>query len=1080
MTLKKYLKQVILLFFFPLFSFHLAAQQNMVIFGKVTTASGEPLPGVTIVERNRDNRQVNGTLTGASGEYQIKISDRKNSLHFSFIGYQPVIKPIEDQKIVNISMKEDVLEIGTIEVKARKQIVDNSGFLAIPEQDRTAAVTTIQMSNLETIPATSVDQILEGQVSGLLINMNSGDPGSFSSIQIRGAVSLGLGSKPLIVVDEVPFKTNEVVDLNNPEGLSELINISPSDISSIDVLKDAAATALYGSDGANGVIVIKTKRGDQIKPRVNITSQTTLRYPQRPIPLLNGDQYKTMILEAYQNSQGSNIDLTTSPIRNLFLEPTSIDYENYNNNTYWPDQINMIRGIGQNINGSIIGGGEVTKYNLSLGYNNETGPVIGTKFNRITSRFNFDFKVSDKLLFISDLSFSTDKRTSSYENVGSIAIQKSPVMPVLTQDLNGNSLSTFFFPGTQGFQGDVKNPVALIYNAMSQTRGNRLDGKIIIRFNPFKGVYLNSLASTSYDTYNGNRFLPHSATGTDFYRDNNIFLKITSQVNNGSLNTSKGLSMYLKNDVTYSYDKSKHNFQVLVSSVIQSNKSHSLALSGTNIPSEYLKNPYSSEVQSSVSSSRNLGRQASLLAQVYYKYNDRYAISGSMRGQGNSAFGKRNRYGAFPSLSGFWRPSSETFLKENVLWIDQFKIRGSWGITGRAPASSAANAFTFSANAPFIDIQGVTPDNIELVNLRWEKTTSANLGTDLSIWKGRLSFTGDYSQNITRDLITDVPVSFSSGFEQIQQNFGSVRGNVFEGSVTGQPLRNEKWDLTASFNISSMNTKIIELPNNEPIIRDNVLDNGKFMTLVNVGDRTGTFYGLKFKGVYSRDEDAFARDGNGNFLLDFAGKEVPVRWNNQDGYKFTGGDAIYEDINHDGLINKQDVVKIGNAVPRFFGGFMFRGKYNKTWELFANFTYQYDFDIANMAKMTASNMYTNNNQSVAVLRRWRKQGDVTDIPRALYGAGYNWVGSDRFVEDGSYIKCSTITLSYNFNKPVLDKLKIRTAKIALSVYNAFILTHYSGVDPSISSASNDIFYFGRDGAMTPTPITYTLGIWLNF
>jgi len=654
------------------------------------------------------------------------------------------------------------------------------------------------------------------------------------------------------------------------------------------------------------------------------------------------------------------------------------------------------------------------------------------------------------------------------------------MLPVFTEDSNGKPLSTFFFPGVNGFQGDVYNPVALIYKALSNNGSNRLDGTISVRYSPFKGVQINSRIATSYQALKANRFLPHSATGADFYRSNNLYLIAASNINSGSVVPQNAFSMYIKNDLTYTLMSERHTFQALVTSISQDANNRSITLAGYNTPSEYLSDPYRTALQSTIGSSKSINRNVSIIGQFRYMFDDRYNISGSLRREGDSAFGSRNRYGTFPSVSGFWRPSSEPFLKDRFLWLDQFKIRGSWGIAGRAPGSSAANAFTFSANAPFIDIQGITSDNIELVNLRWEKSTQSNLGTDISLWKGRLSLTVDFSKTLTKDLLQDVPLSPTSGFETIQQNFGTIRANVFEGSITGMIIAEDKWDLTTSFNISSVQTKILELPNNEPVQRDKTLDNGLYMTLVNEGDAAGTFYGLKYKGVYATDGDAYAKDADGNFLAGFDEAKVPMRWNNLTGYQFRGGDAIYEDINHDGLINKQDVVAIGNANPNFFGGAMIRLKYNKAWELFANFTYQYKFDIVNMAKMNTTNMYTNNNQTTAVMRRWRKQGDITDMPRALYGTGYNWVGSDRFIEDGTFIKCSTISLSYNLKKPMLDKIKFRSAKVALSVFNAFILTKYSGVDPTVSAYSNDPFYIGRDQAVTPPPITYTLGIWLNF
>lgn len=1079
MTSKKQYS-LILLIILLLNVFQLTAQTSYVVRGKVfLKQTKEPLYGVTVVEKNKDNRMVNGVVTDINGAYQITISDKKDSLYFSLIGLKPTVKALNGLEIINVYLEESVTEIEEISVSAKRP-VNSGGFLNISKLDQTAAITTIEMKDLDEIPATSLDQILEGQVSGLMISMNSGDPGSSSSIQIRGATSLGLGSRPLIVVDDVPFKTTGTVDLNNPEGLSELVNISPTDIASIDVLKDAAATALYGSDGANGVIVIKTKRGSNIEPRVNITTQFILKLPQDPLPLLTGDQYKTMILEGYQHRYGTDINLTTSVIRNLFLEKGDLNYENYSNNTYWPDQVNMNYGTGQSYTGSIIGGGEAAKYNVSLGYLSDKGPIIKTNFKRINGRFNFDYRISDKLMFVSDISYADSKKSSSYDNLGNISLTKAPILPVYTRDEFGNSLSNFFFPGKNGFQNDLENPIAIAENAISYSVSKRLDAKISVRYNPFKGFQYNSLVAITNEALSTEKFLPHSATGFDFYRLNNAVLSVNNKVNTGSVYPNNAYSMYYKNDLTYRYQIGKHNLLGGLYTIYQEQKSRYINLVATNTPSEYLTSPYLSDVLTTIASGTSLIRDFSIVGQLYYTYSDRYSISGSMRRQGNSAFGKANRFGNFPSVSGFWRPSSEAFIKNKVKWIDQFKFRGSWGITGRAPTGSGANAFTFSANAPFVDIQGITPDNIELVNLRWEKTTSYNLGMDLSLFKGRLSFVADYSQNKTVDLLMAAPISVTSGFETLTQNFGTLGGKITEFTVTAQPIMTKKWRLTGSFNISNIRTKVLELPDNKPFVRDNVLDNGKFLSLINVGDAVGTFYGLKYLGVFSRDEDAFAKNADGSFITDFNGNHIPIRWGSKTGDPFTGGDAKYMDINDDGVIDKNDVVAIGNTNPEFYGGFMFRLNYNNAWEIFANFTYQYHFDIINVAKMQTTNMYTNNNQTLAVMRRWRKQGDETDVPRALYGAGHNWVGSTRYVDDGSYFKFSTLSLSYNLPKKFLEKIKFRSAKLALTASNLYLFTKYPGVDPSISSNRNDPFSLGMDDSLTPNPITYTLGAWLNF
>jgi TonB-linked SusC/RagA family outer membrane protein len=1059
-----------------------SAQNTTVIKGKVISKkTGKPLEGITVVEKDRNDRIVNGVPTDINGNYQIKVSDVNDSLYFSHIGLKTETRAINNKITINVSLTEDSKTLDAVVVTSRRAGVESTGgFLGVDKHLQSAAITTVKMKDLEEVPATSIDQVLQGQVAGLMINMNSGDPGSGSSIQIRGASSIGLGSKPLIVVDDVPFKTQQRVDVNSPEGLSDLVNISPSDIETISILKDAAATALYGSDGSNGVIVIKTKRGEKGAPRVNISSMSSVNLPQRPIPLLNGDQYKTMILEAYQHRYGTNVDLNTSPIRNLFLDPSDLNYENYNNNTYWPDKINMRQGYGETLSGSVIGGGDAARYNVSLGYTNSAGPALGTKFERVSGRFNFDYKISNKLSFMSDISYSDSKKKSTYANTGDISLRKAPILPVYNQDQYGNSLSTYFFPGNTGFQNDVNNPIALANNALANDGENRLDGTISVRYNPVKGLQINNLISTTYDALTSDRFLPHSATGADYYRANNFYLTMNSSVNSSSVYPVNAYSMYVKNDIIYQKDIGKNKLMGGLYTIYQTNTSYYMNLVGTNSPSEFLTSPYSTDIQTTTTSGRTLNRDLSVVGQAYYFYEDRYSISGSVRRQGNSAFGRNNRYGNFPAVSGFWRPSSEPFLKGKFTWLDDLKFRGSWGITGRAPTVSAANAFTFSANSPFIDIAGVTPDNIQLVNLRWEKTTTTNLGVDLSLWNGRLSLTSDISQNTTRDLLLNAPLSNTSGFETVTQNFGTLKGKTAELSVTGQPLATKNWKLTASFDISTSSNRVMALPNNAPVIRGNVLDNGLYLSLINVGDRFGTIYGLKSLGVYSRDEDAYVKNSKGEYITDVNGNKVPVRWLTQNGEPFVGGDAHYADLNNDGVINRQDVTAIGNATPKYYGGFMFRLNYRKAWEMFSTFTYQTDFDIINMAKMVTSNMYTNNNQSQAVMRRWRKPGDITDVPRALYGAGHNWVGSDRFVEDGSYIKFNTLSLAYNFQRSLLERIKIRSAKLAFTVSNLYILTKYSGVDPSISLNSNDPFSFGQDNALTPIPIAYTAAIWVNF
>ncbi|MXV17667.1 SusC/RagA family TonB-linked outer membrane protein [Hufsiella ginkgonis] len=1063
-----------------------AQSVSSVVRGKVTEkATGLPLPGVTVTERNKDGRLVNGVVTNEAGEYQIKVADQADSLRFSQIGLRTLSRAIKGAAVINVTMADDATTLSDIAITTRQKKLGNSGgFLDIDKRDQTAAISSIDMKDLEDIPATSVDQVLEGKVSGLLISMNSGDPGSGSSIQIRGAASLGLGSKPLIVVDDIPFTTPEGADINTTEGLSALLSISVADIATIDILKDAAATALYGSDGANGVIAIRTKRGSNLKPTITVSTNLMVKLPQTPLPMLNGDQYKTMMLEAYQNRYGTTgIDLTSNEVRYLFLEKGAIDYENYNNNTSWLDQINE-NGFKQDYSAQISGGGEAAKYVISVGFLDDKGPIIGSELKKMNGRFNFDYKISDKLKFASDFAYSDQQRKASYDNnLGIIALNKAPVLPIFTQDEFGNNLSTYFNPANGTYQNGVRNPVAVINNSLNTTRSNRLDATVNVRFSPFKGFQFNSNINNAYEGSRVDRFLPLSASGVEFYRVNNFRLLANGSENASNFVPQNYSKLFVKNDFIYTVQGlgNKQSLQGGVFTRYTNENTKGLSFDGSNTPSEFLTSPYATDVNTSMRSSVILSRDLVLTGQLAYIFDDRYSVQGVLTRQGNSIFGSNHRFGTFPAVSAFWRPSSEPFIKGKYKWLDDLKFRFSWGITGRAPSTNVVRYtdLAFTAASPFADIQGVSPLNMELSDLRWEKAISTNVGMNLSLFKGRLSFVTDFSKSKTKDMILTRNLPTTTGFQTSAANYGDLGANIWEGEVSGIPVSTKKWRMTTSFNISTTQTKILSLPNNLPVIRNNVFDNRSFMSLVSVGNPLGTFYGLKYEGVYSRDEDAFAKDASGNFITDFNGQKIPVRWLTSTGEAFTGGDARYADLNHDGVINRQDVTAIGNATPKFFGGFMLRLNYNRRWEIFGVFNFQQGFDLQNYARMTTTSMYDNYNQSTAVLSRWRKQGDVTDMPRALYGGGHNFVGSDRYIEDASFLKCNQLILSYKMPANQLQKLRVKQADFSFTISNVFTLTHYSGMDPSINNR-NDPFVFGVDNAYTPNPITYNLGMRIAF
>ncbi|WEK19962.1 MAG: SusC/RagA family TonB-linked outer membrane protein [Candidatus Pedobacter colombiensis] len=1056
---------------------------SIVIRGQVKDKKNEPIPGASVIEQDKDNRLINGTSTDVNGNYQIRISNANATLICRYIGSKPQTIKVNGRQVINITLEDEnnMMQEVAITSKMKKPTV-NTGFLDVDKRDMASSVSSVKMADLENLPAASIEDVLEGRVPGLMVTMSSGDPGAGAAIQLRGASSLGLNTKPLIVVDGIPWTDNipDNGDLSSPQGLSNLLNISPTDIATVDILKDAAATALYGADGANGVIAITTKRGSNIRPTVSATSKLSLTQAPRMLPMLNGTQYKTMVLEAYQN----RYNMTTTPT-SLFLEPGNADYENYNNNTNWPKQL-IKNGFQSDQNISIRGGGDATGYAISLGYLDEKGTTIRTGFRRANGRLAFDYKVSSKLKFLSDVAYTSSTRDQNIQldNIGNttkpsllvVGIYKAPVIPVFAQDQYGNSTHEYFIQPT-GFQGNVANPVAVANLASAKTQSDLLNSSVQAQFRPLndpKTLYIQSVVSLQYENANFDTFLPHSATGKDYTRTN-----IQSGVNTAYSEPKYGLTLYQRNWATYSFNNDKNTFLIGGGTIYTENRARILNLKADNVASEFITDPYSSPAILQQESSNVFKRTISLTGQMVYIYGDRYSVQAVIRRDGSSAFGGSNRFGTFPSISGFWRPSSEPFMKK-FTWLDDMKIRASWGITGRAPDISASNSATFSANAAYGDLQGVTPDNIDLANLKWERTEQANLGLDLSIFKNRLSITTDVYNNITRDLLWNRPIPNNSGFESVYQNFGSIQNRGIEFEITGIPLKTKDWMLTVSFNIYKNVSKVLSLPDGNEISKQNTIGNGQIIQRIRVGDPLGAFYGFKYKGVYARDEDAFVKNADGSFVTDLNGLKIPIRWNNKDGYAFQGGDAIYEDLNHDGVINLQDVTKIGNSSPDFAGGLNLNLTY-KSFTLNTQFTYRYGNDVINVAKMNTTNMYNENNQTTAVMRRWRKQGDVTDIPRALYGAGYNWVGSDRYVEDGSFIRLSAISLGYRVPAKVVQRLRMKGLSFSLSASNLAIFTKYSGIDPEVGTSSNtDPFKVGQDNSLTPPASYYTFNTVISF
>jgi TonB-linked SusC/RagA family outer membrane protein len=1068
----------------------ISAQDANIVRGQVIDATNkEPLLGATVVEQDAEKRTVTGVITDFDGNFAIRMKNTNNKLVISTLGYKTKTITVGNEKNIMVSMEESVEGLKEIVISATK--TTESGLLNIAERNLTTSAVTIQAKDVENTQAASIDEALQGRVPGVDIVATSGDPGAGMQIRIRGTSSITGSSDPLVVVDGMPYETSIPQDFNfgsaDEQGYAALLNIAPTDIESITILKDAAATAMWGARAASGVLIINTKRGSVGAPKIGYSfTGTTSRVPQT-IPMLSGDQYSQLIPEAFMNRNGS--PLNTLTVKEFQYDPQEVYwYKNYGNNTNWVDAISQT-GITGEHNLSLQGGGEKARYFTSVGYYNSKGVTKGTGFERISGRINLDYIVSDRIRFKADISYTNTNTERNYVNgtgsgdrVRSVAYSKMPNMSIYEYDDLGDLTPNYFSPAIniQGSYSRTYNPVALAEYATNEQSGNR----IVPHFNLKVDLIPNKLISTfdlqfDFNSTKAKAFLPQNATGRPFTE---------TVVNRASDADVDATSVTSKTNFIYTPNiGEKQNLQAILS--LQTNdfryESHQALTSNT--ASVFLTDPsIPSRTQNSELSLYNnnsQSRNVAALINAQYSLLDRYILNVGLRGDGNSKFGPNNRYALFPSLSARWRVSGEPFMQD-IKFIDDFSFRASIGQSGRAPRFDYRYFNVYgNFNSEYLGYNGVYPQNIELSNLKWETLTGKNLGINVQLFDKRFSVDVDVYQNRTKDLLfRDLALTTVSGYSSLSdQNVGVIDNQGWEVGLFTTPIKTDKWRVDFNFNISRNENVIREISEFFPSESGSVDRNGQFKRFLQTDNPFGSFYGYRFKGVYPDLASTQARDANGNLITGPNGQIVYMRFNypNTD-YLFQPGDAIYEDINKDGNIDSRDVVYLGNSNPKFSGGFGPSITFNNRIKLLLFFTYRLNYDIVNGTDMITTNMYSYDNQSTATLSRWRNPGDITNMPRAVYGSAYNWLGSDRYVEDASFLRFRSATFSYAFGKDFLKKLKLDDLNFFFTADNILTFTKYRGQDPEVNMPGGDPFGIAIDYSRTPPTRRFTLGLRTRF
>ena len=1072
------------------------AQSNKVLVKGVVLDSydNSPLPFVNIMEMDADNRFVSGTQTDMNGGFSLYVSSKAGTkLVFTFIGFQKQVVPVENKKELRIVMREESKMLADATITASRVV--NDGMMNVKERNMTVAYSKIETKELEELQVASIDDALQGRIAGVDIVATSGEPGAGMSIRIRGTTSINASSDPLIVVDGIPYETTIDADFDfataDEEEYAALLNVSPADIEEIVVLKDAAATAIWGSQGANGVLQIKTKRGTVGAPKITYTFKGTGVFPQESIPTLNGDQYTTLIMEAKQNTAEAGIANVMTPLTfpEFYYDPKNpYYYYNYGQNTDWASLVQK-NGFTQDHNISLSGGGEKARYRMSLGYLDQDGTVIGQEYKRITARMNLDYNVSDKIKVLTDIAYTYGDNDRNYTTtVLSSSYTKMPNMSLYEWTVDGQQTPTYFSPEEtpQGSWSSVYNPVAMAKNGIQKLVSERIVPKLTMQYYivPSQLTYQVDLAFDINNTKT-NKFLPQIATGRPMYE---------TSVNQAYDSDSKSFTVQTYNKLIYTPQLGEdHDLTAMLALNTRDARSESMNITTANSASTALTDPsIASRLTGNnalgIASSSSQTRSMAAMISLNYAWKDRYIFGTTLREEGNSKFGANYRYGLFPSVSGRWRISSEEFMG-NWEFLDDMSLRASYGVNGNAVSGNyLAYSMYNTYDYQYMGKTGVSASNMELQNLRWEKVHQYNGGFKFAAFKNRINIDFDIYRKRTEDLyFKNVTIPSTSGYSSISMNVGTMDNQGWELSVLTTPLRTKKWTVEFNVNVARSVNIIREL---SPYIATESgvsTSNGNYLSVVQIGQPLGSFYGYRYAGVYLNEDETIARDASGNKIYDVDGNPVYMRFGYPTiDYQFQAGDAKYEDINHDGNINYLDIVYLGDANPLFTGGFGPTIRYNKQWTLSSYFYFRVGNEIVNRTKMDMESMYNMNNQSTSVLRRWRHSYDSAEeapadlLPRALYGYGYNWLGSDRYVEDGSFLRWKSLTLSYSFNKEKLKAIGLRDLKIHLTAQNLFVWTKYTGMDPEVSIGGSNIYLVGYDRTRAPKAKDVSLGMTIGF
>lgn len=975
---------------------------QVIVSGKVTDSSGQPLPGVNVQLKNT----LSGTTTDVQGDFSLSVPP-EGTLLFSFIGYKTFEVSVAGRSSISITLEDDVMALSEIVV---------IGYGVQKKSVATASMSKVETKDLQGFSSARVDQIMQGQVAGVTFKSASGQPGSAQNIFIRGVGTNG-NNNPLIIID----------GMNANDGLLAALN--PADIESIQVLKDGASTAIYGSRAANGVIMVTTKKGTTAGATLNYSMFYGTQQPWRIPEMMNASQYVTAIREKYTNG-------------NSTLPPGFPDQGNITTNTNWMESI-FEPASTQTHQLSVSKGTENSSLFASLSYYDQKGIIAPDKSNaqRITARINSEQQINKFLAFGQTffLNHSQNERIPENNAFGSPisdALVYDPLTPIY--DENG----TFGFAQSPFVQKEYLNPFSRIFISNASTSQDGLLGNIFFKVTPLQNLTFKTDFGIDYNYYNGNGFTPSYA----FFDTNGNQLPLTNENNDLYRYTAKVFIWQWENYATYSHTRRKHQADLTVGTTAREVTNNGFSASSSAIPDEVQFDPNFQYIDNTPDSLRRSTGSASereallsFFGRITYNYDERYLFSATLRSDGSSKFGPNNRFGYFPSVSAGWVISREQFWSSQQ--INFLKLRTSYGVNGNdrignlGYASVIGNTGVYPFGKPNSQTiyQGLSSLFLDNPNLRWEQSKQFDVGVEIGLFGDQLTLELDYYRKTTSDLLMAATTALYIGNKPPIANVGEVVNQGIEIEAKYQKKFGDFY-LNLGLNAATLKNTVTKVTDNGFIdgytwpVRNTVI------TRMEVGNPIGYFRGFKTAGIFKNDSEVFGYiNANGD----------PIQPNAKP------GDLRYVDVNGDGKIDNDDIVNIGSPWPSLTMGL----NVALTWKgLDLRMLFASSFGNEIFRSYERQDVI-NNNYQVEWLNRWTETNPNGTYPRLTTAdTNNNTRPSDFYVEDGSYLRLKNLQLGYTLPRAIIEKASIKSLRVYASIDNLITLTGYTGFDPEIGTS----------------------------